>query len=161
MEQVVLLHFAVAMDQAVEVAATHYAAAPKHICVLWFCVAHSSALKRTILCSNNPLCSHSISNAPKKMGLKETPIRFACRTKRHASLRLSCCGKAQNVIRRPCPFKSPTRSFATLANVINSCASYWSAVVNPHVVLAISYMLKSLAHCSTILANAVNSCASD
>ena len=63
MEQVVLLYFAVAMDQAVEVAATHYAAAPKHICVLWFCVAHSSALKRTILCSSNPLCSHSMNNA--------------------------------------------------------------------------------------------------
>ena len=41
MEQIVLLYFAVAMDQAVEVAATHYAAAPKHIFVLWFCVARS------------------------------------------------------------------------------------------------------------------------
>ena len=108
MEQVVLVYFAVAMDQGVEVAVTHCAAAPRHICVLWFCVARSIAIKRITLRSNNPLCSHSMSNAVKKIGLKETPTRFACCKKCHASLRLSCCDNPlSNLIQSFCSLELP------------------------------------------------------
>eukprot|EP00747_Dinoflagellata_sp_TGD_P195447 gnl/TRDRNA2_/TRDRNA2_64123_c0_seq1.p1 gnl/TRDRNA2_/TRDRNA2_64123_c0~~gnl/TRDRNA2_/TRDRNA2_64123_c0_seq1.p1 ORF type:complete len:117 (+),score=14.04 gnl/TRDRNA2_/TRDRNA2_64123_c0_seq1:136-486(+) len=92
--------------------------------------------------SINPLCSHSVSNAPKQRGVGDWPACCACLTNHHASTNRSDRDEAQKIMRRWSCVKPPRARIDSDMNMAKACVLHHPIFASDHAVLARYIVLK-------------------